>query len=301
VPNLYHQQRGFFGVLKVTEERGTFERSKAVFASNDDGIQRKLIHGNTTHGVQFLGEAYKRMPTSYYGRVTGVGLTLNSRAEGESTRLGVIGLGVGTLATYGRPSDFMRFYEIDPAVIRIARESGDFSFLRDSRAEIEVVAGDGRVALAEEQRRGEPQDFDVLILDAFTSDAIPVHLLTRESFEHYAAALAPNGLLLVHVSNRHFAFYPLVARMGQEVGFDSIGVETQPAVLRQSEHTVWVMLARDRRQLRTLKRRIKRLNREMGLPEAALAFRESWHSDMADVPVWTDDYSDLFSFLSLGW
>lgn len=283
-PGLLHQQRGFFGVLRVLELR--------------DGVpQRALIHGTTMHGVQFLEDRYRRLPTSYYGRATAVGLALASRGQTGSLRLGVVGLGVGTLAAYGRAGDLIRFYEIDPAVVRIARDSGDFYFLNESAAEIDVVVGDARISIAEEQARNVPQDFDVLVVDAFTSDAVPVHLLTRETFEHYAAALAPDGLLAVHVSNRHFNLSPLVARMGLEVGLENIIVTTPDVPWKQSALALWVLLARDRLQLRTLAREFKNRYRELDIPLTSIRVRRKNRVDLMHVPVWTDDYSDLFSLL----
>jgi spermidine synthase len=213
----------------------------------------------------------------------------------------VIGLGVGTLAAYGRPGDLMRFYEIDPAVVRIARDSGDFTFLKDSPAEIEVVLGDARIALAEEKAQGAPQDFDVLVVDAFNGDAVPIHLLTREAFEHYKSALAPDGLLAVHVSSRHFELLPLVARMGLEVGLDSVRVRTAPAPLHQSQETRWVLLARDRGQLSKLERELEWRHRALGLPPASIETTRTRQWEVMHVSVWTDDYSDLFSLLIRRW
>jgi len=288
-PQVRHQQRGFFGVLRVMQ------------MDTEGGGQRHLMHGSTLHGVQFLDERARSFPTSYYGRATGVGMALGSRARSEATRIGVIGLGIGTLAAYGRAGDLMRFYEIDPAVIQIARDSGDFSFLGESLAEIEVVLGDARVALAREQARGAPQDFDVLIVDAFNSDAVPVHLLTRETFEHYVAALAPDGLLAVHVSSRHFDLMQLIARMGLEVGLQSIQVLTRAAPPYQSQRAKWVLLARDHGQIRRLERRLERHNRALGRPPASIDITRTRRVDVMHVPVWTDDYSNLFSFLIWKW
>jgi spermidine synthase len=230
-----------------------------------------------------------------------VGLALGSRGQADATRIGVIGLGVGTLAAYGRTGDLMRFYEIDPAVIRIARDSGDFTYLKDSTAKIEVVLGDARVALAEEQARGAQQDFDVLVVDAFNSDAVPIHLLTRQAFEHYAAALAPDGLLAIHVSSRHFDLLPLVARMGLEVGLSSVRVETDAAPLHLSRSARWALLTRNREQLGELERELERRHRALGLPPASIVTAQTRRWDVMDVPVWTDDYSDLFSLLIRKW
>jgi spermidine synthase len=288
-PQVHHQQRGFFGVLRVMQ------------IDTEAGGQRHLMHGSTLHGVQFLDRRGSSLPTSYYGRATGLGMALDSRGRSEATRLGVIGLGVGTLAAYARAGDLMRFYEIDPAVIHIARDSGDFSYLRESPAEIEIALGDARVALAREQARDTPQDFDVLIVDAFNSDAVPVHLLTHEAFEHYVAALAPDGLLAVHVSGRHFDLLQLVARMGLEVGLESIQVLTRRARRHQSQRAKWVLLARDGGKIHRLERKLEQRSRALGLPPAALDIAWTRRVDVMHVPVWTDDYSNLFSFLIRRW
>jgi spermidine synthase len=284
LPRLLHQHRSFFGVVRVLEVR-------------DGTPQRQLMHGTTMHGVQFLEERYRRLPTSYYGHATAVGMALDSLGKASSLRLGVVGLGIGTLAAYGQAGDLIRFYELDPAVVRIARDSGDFSFLKQSSAQIEIVVGDARISIANEQARNELQDFDLLVVDAFTSDAVPVHLLTRESFEYYLASLAPDGLLAVHVSSRHFDLFPLVARMGLTVGLESVWVSTPDVPRHQSQQAVWVLLARNGRQLTALMSTFKKRYRELGINPASIRMSRTQPVDVMHVPVWTDDYSDLFSLL----
>ena len=158
-------------------------------------------------------------------------------------RIGIVGLGIGTLAAYGREGDLVRFYEIDPAVVRVAQDAEYFHFLTDSPAKIEIVVGDARLSLATEQERGSSQKFDFLIIDAFSSDAIPVHLLTREAFARYEGALVPGGLLAVHVTNRYFDLMPLVARLGMEFQFESLQVTTNKAQSLHSLGAKWVMLS----------------------------------------------------------
>ena len=284
LPRLLHQHRGFFGIVRVLELR-------------DGTPQRQLMHGTTMHGVQFLEERFRRLPTSYYGRATGVGMALDSQRDAGSLRLGVVGLGIGTLAAYGQAEDLIRFYEIDPAVVRIARDSGYFSFLTQSSAQIEVVVGDARISIADEQARNAPQDFDLLVVDAFTGDAVPVHLLTRESFEHYLATLAPDGLLAFHVSSRHFDLFPLVARMGLEIGLESVLVGTPDVPRHQSKQAVWVLLARNGQQLVTLTSKFKQRYRELGINPASMRIKRTQRVDVMHIPIWTDDYIDLFSLL----
>jgi spermidine synthase len=283
---LVHRERSFFGVLRVTEREG-----------KPTG-RRSLTSGSTVHGMQLLGERASRVPTAYYGRATAVGLWLAEGSHAPARRVGVVGLGVGTLATYGRAGDRFRFYEIDPAVARIARDEGRFSFLRESRATVEVVLGDGRLVLTDEHRRGDggPR-FDLLVLDAFTSDAIPVHLLTREAFAVYAAALAPDGVLAAHVSNRHFDLMPLIARQGFETGLSSLFVESAHAPAFHSHRAQWVLLVRDADALLRMEAALRRRVRAMGLPPSHLAITRPLPSEVASLPAWTDDYSDLLGLL----
>ena len=176
--------RNFYGTLQVIDS-GTGARAV-----------RALYNGTILHGMQFLSPDRSRLPTTYYGPRSGAGLVL--QAGGSANRkVGIIGLGVGTLAAYGRPGDRFRFYEINPAVIGIA--SSYFRFLKESRAAIEVVPGDGRLALGREPAAS----FDVLILDAFSGDAIPVHLLTKEAFQEYFRRLRPDGVVAVHLTNKY--------------------------------------------------------------------------------------------------
>jgi SAM-dependent methyltransferase len=178
------QARNFYGTLQVTES-GT----EAMTA-------RALYNGTILHGIEFSAPGRSRLTTTYYGPQSGAGLVLQSRLPSQQ-RAGVIGLGVGTLAAYGRAGDYFRFYEINPAVIRIA--SGHFRFLKESEARTEIVAGDGRLALEREPE----QNVDVLVLDAFSGDAIPVHLLTQQAFEIYFRHLRPGGIIAVHVTNKY--------------------------------------------------------------------------------------------------
>ena len=143
------------------------------------------MNGTIDHGLQFLSPARRDLPTTYYGPDSGIGITLKAAGATSPLNVGVIGLGVGTLAAYGRQGDRYKFYEINPLVVQLANQ--EFSFLRDSEAKIDIVLGDGRLSLEQEP----PQGFDVLVVDAFSGDSIPVHLLTREAFELYFRHLKP--------------------------------------------------------------------------------------------------------------
>jgi hypothetical protein len=178
--------RNFYGML-------------GVFPQNLDDPERAayvLRHGRVIHGIQFRAADKGHLPTSYYGPASGIGLAIvrnprRSGLEGARTlRIGGVGLGAGTIAAYGEPGDSIRFYEINPEVIRIATSGAYFTYLKDSRAQVEVIPGDARLSLERELDRGEPQKFDVLAIDAFSGDAIPVHLLTVEAFQTYLKHLS---------------------------------------------------------------------------------------------------------------
>ncbi|BAU49303.1 membrane protein [Sulfurifustis variabilis] len=205
--------RNFFGVFQVFAEEG-----------EDGDIVLALRHGRTVHGMQSLAAQRRAEPNTYYTAASGIALALRRhprRREGLPLRIGVVGLGTGTLAAYGRAGDYLRFYEINPAVASLAgaREGALFTFLRDTPAAVSVVLGDARLALERELRKGRPQGFDVLVLDAFNSGSIPVHLLTREAVALYVRHLEPeNGVIALHVSNRYLDLRPLVAALAGELG-----------------------------------------------------------------------------------
>jgi len=204
--------RNFYGTLQVTERR--------------DGqvVERTLLNGVIQHGKQIFTTDMRRQPTTYYGHMSGVGLAIDLCCGGAPRRIGVIGLGTGTLAAYGRPGDVIRFYDINSAVEPIARNR--FGYLTDSRARIEVVPGDARVSLTREA----PQLYDVLAIDAFTGDAIPVHLITSEALEVYRRHLRPGGIVAFHVSNRYLELAPVVEQIAKHAGLETAlitnGVDT---------------------------------------------------------------------------
>ena len=282
-PFVIHKERSFFGVLAVRQ------------MSDTAGGNRTLTNGTTVHGMQLQGKDLRRIPTAYFGRATGIGLALTSRPEKGRSKIGVIGLGVGTLAAYGREGDTMRFFEIDPVVVELAGPRGYFSFIEDSKAAVDVVIGDARLSIEAAQARGETQDFDILILDAFSSDAIPIHLMTREAYAGYFQALAPDGILAVHVSNRHFHLMNLVSRMAAEFGAHSLQIKTRPAPNLQSGLTDWVIITRNADDLTRLQIRIEKHHRSLGLAPGAILMRQGSDANLDAFPLWTDDYSDLLS------
>ncbi len=262
-------RRGFFGVLRVVQiDPGSPEEAVA------------LIHGQTTHGMQFQAEKLRSQPTTYYGASSGVGhaiLEHPRRQAGQPMKVGVVGLGAGTLGGWALPGDQYRFYEIDPLVVDLAKgEGGYFSFLSGCQGQVEVVLGDGRVAL--ESELAQPQGFDVLALDAFSSDAIPAHLLTKEALEIYLRHLRDaDSVLAIHVSNRLLDLSPVVARLARELGLKVSrfkATKTKKTIKLAGElPSDWMLLARAR------------------VPEGEVP------EPSALTPLWTDDHVDLLSAL----
>jgi hypothetical protein len=279
-----YQERSFFGVLRVWQ-RGM-----------GPAEQRQLSNGSTMHGVQFPSAPQR--PTSYYGVQTGIGLALGQRDPESPATIGVVGLGIGTLAAYGWPGDRIRFYEIDPAVTRFARDPRWFTYLAQSAAEIEVVEGDARISLASERERGTLPAYDFLIVDAFSSDAIPVHLLTREALALYADALAENGLLAFHVSNRHFDLVPILVKLADDAGLHVAAIDTVLIKGHLSGDATWVFLARDERRIQSLARFALARRTKLRLAENAIQVRRPASGELASGPLWTDDYSDLLGALN---
>ena len=261
------RSRSYFGIYTVRDT-----------ASGD----RQLMHGTTLHGIQqsengTLGTA----PTTYYGHKAGVGLTLGlaERLFGPDARIGVVGLGVGTLACYRRPRQSWTFFEIDPEVLDYSRRQV-FTFLDRCAPEAPVIIGDARLELAKVPR----SSFDILVVDAFSSDAIPLHLLTGEAHEVYFRALAPDGLLLVHISNRFVDLHPVLAAVARDRGLASALRRDRPddPVLTASD---WVVLSRDADKLAVL----------------TAADGGGWEplGPAADV-VWRDDYASILPHLRWG-
>lgn len=257
--------RNFYGALRVAQRTPD---SRA-------GRYRTLEHGIVSHGAQLVDARFARWPTMYYGFRTGVGLVMRLYPKEHGRRVGAVGLGIGTMAAYGLPGDVYRFYELDPQVERIART--EFTYLADSAATVEVVLGDARLSL----EREAPQRFDVIVLDAFNGDAIPVHLLTREAFAIYERHLVAGGVIAVHVSNRYLELHPVVHRLAAALGFSTMFVDTPAAPQELVTESQWVLMTRDRQLLnRPELQQVGFMPR--GLPDVAL---------------WTDDHSSLLEVL----
>ena len=266
--------RNFFGVVRVMEAHpGTPE------------WRRDLWHGGIAHGSQWLAPGRRGEPTLYYYEGTGIEAALTrhpKRALGQPLRVAVVGLGAGSLLVHGERGDLFRFYEIDPQVAEAARDF--FTFLPDAAASVEVVLGDGRLSLSREPEAGEP-GFDVIVLDAFAGDAIPVHLLTAEAFELYDRRLAPGGVIAVHISNRHVDLAPVVRAQARRLGLLSLLTVSDPEVDRYRYTATWVLLSR---------------NADFVTDPSVLGRAEPWVGDAARPDgrfLWTDDYSDLLRVL----
>lgn len=257
--------RNFYGALRVKQNFGF-----------PGAVLRTLTNGNVEHGTQIFGSNEQRkMPTSYYAEDSGVGLALRFCCGDRPRKIGVIGLGAGTLATYGRPGDQIEFYEINPGVEPIARNV--FTYIRESGASVSIVPGDARISLA----RQPPQRFDVLVIDAFSGDAIPLHLLTRQAVALYRKHLAPEGVLAFHISNRHVSLQPPIALLAQDAGMQAVTIAT-PANERTDEFTSTWMLVTQNPQL-------------LQQPEVARVARHP--GTLPGLRLWTDDYSSLLPVL----
>ncbi|WP_260598917.1 fused MFS/spermidine synthase [Sphingomonas endolithica] len=228
-----------------------------VYTVNSDRKVRQLAHGTTVHGTQLIGsEARERTPTTYYVHGSGVGQAMLALPElyGPTARVGVVGLGSGTLACYARPDQYWRFYEIDPAMVRIARDTGQFTFLKHCLPDPRIVIGDARLNL----QATRAASLDLLTLDAFSSDSVPMHLMTQEAFATYARVLAPRGVLLVHISNRFLDLEPVVSSAAVAGGWSAAKLVYIPdAGGRALAETasVWLALSRDPETIAVLRRR----------------------------------------------
>jgi len=256
--------RNFYGVLRVQEN-----------GASDASRHRSLVSGTIMHGLQYAAPQLRKEPTSYYTTTSGIGRLLETlHPRMDPLRVGVIGLGTGTLAAYGTPGDVYRFYDINPAVIAIARR--DFTYLADSEAHIETPLGDARLSL----EREPPADLDILAVDAFSSDAIPVHLITSEALALYAKHLRPGGVVAFHVTNRFLDLVPVVAGIAAANGMEAVWIhdEGEAALANRSD---WVLVSKNHQLLASPR-----------IADAATPI--DVHKDWR---VWTDDFNNLFEVL----
>lgn len=275
--------------LAQSLEPGVMTRSFfGIYAIRDNpGRDRALVHGTTLHGVQNRGsDARERMLTTYYAPLSGVGLAMRAAPDfyGAAARIDVVGLGAGTLACYKRPGQSWRIYEIDPAIVTIARDSKRFTFVSKCAPDASIIVGDARLKLAAAPAAGA----DIIAVDAFSSDSVPMHLLTREAFETYRRRLAPGGLLLIHISNRYLNLEPVLAaaaRDGWSTRFRAFSAsDAERKDNLTSSH--WVALSRD---AKVLDRLIARTPSEKWRP---LAERPGFTA-------WTDDYGSILPIIRI--
>jgi hypothetical protein len=253
--------RNFYGGLRVLEhDRG------------DEDEARTMVHGTVIHGKQFTALGLRRERITYYSPESGVGLALQSLRK-PKMHVGVIGLGAGSLAVYAERGDVFRFYEINPLVEKLAREQ--FTFLSDCRGSAEVVLGDGRLSLEREQE----QLFDLLAVDAFSGDSIPVHLITTQALELYFRHLKPNGILALHITNTHLDLAPVVEILARTLGKHAVMVTNDRDEDREVYNATWALLSL--------------------MPLTAPAIEDA-AEDLPfrpDLRAWTDDYNNLFQIL----
>jgi predicted O-methyltransferase YrrM len=258
--------RNCYASLRVTQDPSSYPGATV----------RTLMNGSIRHGTQILGSnELRHTPTTYYATGSGVGLAVRFCCQGRSRNIGVIGLGAGTLAAYGRPGDHIRFYEINPAVPTIAQNT--FTYIRDSAAQVQIVEGDARTSLARES----PQHFDVLVVDAFSGDAIPIHLLTTEALRLYRRHLTPHGILAFHISNRHVDLAPAIGLLAASAGMQARRVSTN-TIRQPGEYTsTWMLVTADPNFFAQ-----PELFAVAHLPESQPGLK-----------VWTDDYSALLPLI----
>ncbi len=260
--------RNFYGVLRVRD----------IAPDADNTAVRRLIHGTINHGTQLLEATRRDEPTSYYGPFSGLGRAMGDLQHRGPVRVAVIGLGAGVTASFCRAGDVFRFYEINPLALSIA--STWFTFLRDCKADHQVLLGDARLTLEAQPS----QQYDLMAIDAFTSDAIPVHLLTREAFALYFRHLKPNGILAVHVSNRYLDLVPVVSRNARDLGKTAVDIDDEDEEADYFSDSDWVLVSGD------------------GAIFHDAAFKSSSVQPArfrANLRPWTDDYSNLFQILKI--
>lgn len=270
---LVFRSRNFYGTLKVLEYN----------KDDPEGHYFLLQHGRVTHGLQFASPARAAWPTTYYADGSGIALAMHAPSTG-GRRIGVVGLGTGTLAAHSRAGDTLRFYEIDPDVQRLA--TSRFAYLSNCPAKVEMVLGDARLSL----ERESSQHFDLLVLDAFSSDAIPVHLLTKEAFELYGRHLKTNGLIAVHISNHFLDLEPVVVNLAHHFSYRLASITYEEGAAKDDEAdtkwwayaSTWILLTHS-----------GELINSPAIHHAASAVK----TNAPKIPLWTDDFASLFQIV----
>jgi SAM-dependent methyltransferase len=253
--------RNFYGGLRVNE-----------YHNGTNNEIRVLVHGTVTHGVQYVPIARRSARISYYGPESGVSLAEHYLRH-SSLRVGVIGLGAGSLAAYARPGDVFRFYEINPLVEQLARS--EFTYLEDCSGKVEVVLGDGRLSL----EREPDQQYDLFVVDAFSGDAIPVHLITRQALELYFRHLKPGGILALHITNTHLDLEPVVQKLSEELGKQAILISTDSDEQHNLFRSYWALIS------------------SQPIEDPAIESVAEELTARPELRAWTDDYNNLFQIL----
>ena len=268
--------RGFYGALHVN----------AIAVDEPERSQLQLVHGQTLHGIQFQAADRRRWHTTYYADASGIGIALAnhpSRLAGRPLRVGLVGLGTGTLAGYLERGDYGRFYEINPQVLDVA--TSYFSYLPDAQArgaDLQVLLGDARIVLDQQLEANDGQRFDVLAVDAFSSDSIPIHLLTEEAMVLYQKHMAPGGVIAVHISNRYLDLAPVVRALADARGLSAQFIENPNDGERGVNLSQWVLVTDNAAFLAN---------------EAVRSAVFPWPEDARPPLLWTDDYSSLLPLL----
>ncbi len=277
------RERNFFGTLTVT---------KHIDSDDPDDDYLKLFHGQITHGLQYQGEKLRDKPTTYYAPQSGVGRTIAyfRQRPASALKLGAVGLGTGTVAAYVEKGDSIRFYEINPAVIAITEPGEYFTYLKDAKergGKCDIELGDARLTLEREIQNGQSQHFQVLLLDAFSGDAIPAHLLTKEAFETYLKQMATpdnggeHGAIAVHITNRYVDLEPVVRGIADEFNLGSAEISNGNGDdgMYSSD---WIILSRNDKLIAELQQYVDEPDPEKPMPKAIL---------------WTDAKNNLFDSL----
>jgi len=263
--NALARSRSFYGTLRVE-----------AWSDDDEGDSRSLYCSGTEHGRQHLTPEKRRDPLTYYGRESGVGMVLDALKTKSDAKVGIIGMGTATVACYAERGQTYRFYEINPDVVSMARKW--FTFIDDLEARgahYELAMGDARLSLEHEA----PQHFDALLLDAFSGDSVPVHLLTREAFEIYQRHLQPNGVMVVHITNKYLNLAPVVERLAREFGYSTTRQCIDPGKLAGHYQPDYLLLSKD----------VEFIRAHPAVPPV--------YARALDVPLWTDHAHNLFQIL----
>ncbi len=265
--------RGFYGVLRVYDLN---------LYTSDHFLA--LYHGRISHGRQYTHEDFRNVAPTYYSEDSGIGAIFKchkSRVIPEPMHVAVVGLGIGTVSAYMRPEDRIRFYEINPQVETLARKH--FTYLEDCLGEESVVLGDARISMEEEWKESGSQQFDVIVVDAFSGDSIPIHLITVEAMKLYTRHLKPDGVIAIHVSNLHLNLSDLVHNLAENAGYGAIRVEYDPLYEETMYYySDWILLSKHDKFLSLVEKK---------------GYSSEWRNDSDPDLLWTDDYSNLLQVI----